>query len=915
MSKPDARGVFKRWEKFAAWSVGLTLVLGSGGFVVRSGVDAAQERLVAEAKIAQQMLAQRLDSSDAVLTSLTSLYQASEELSSTELAALSQPLLSDYPFIATISYLTWVRRSERAAFEVSVRRAGFTQFRIRDYPSTAPGLVESGDREQYLPISFLEPLEPQRARFLGVDLLNEPAMAEAVQLAVGSGEMYGTVSKELSPGEPGYALVKATYFGHFAPGTSEERRQQVSGAFLLVLDVQRMLNDIQDHYPGLGIVLTLGRELADTGSLVLGRREPRSQRGQALLPSLRFNRTLSLHDDRINLEVFSQPSHKDLNLWMALLVMTLTGIFAGSLLYALRNRRLSHLDRQAAQDAIFREKERAEVTLQSIGDGVITADTDGLIQYMNPIAEELTGWSGVAAGGRKFADVVTLLREGKREPVVDPFKHCLERFQPRGDLLLLRRDGHATAVDHRGSSLRDRKGITIGAVLVLRDVSRERQLANELAYQASHDPLTGLSNRWSFETELRGALDSSRMKGVSHALCYLDLDQFKLVNDTCGHSAGDQLLKQTAELLSAQLRDSDLLGRLGGDEFGALLFDCSMSRAEEIAERLRRVLRESRFRWEDKVFEIGVSIGIVPIRHDTGTLGDVQTAADLACYAAKDEGRDCVYVYQPGDEAIAKRHGEMQWHRRITVALDEDRFALYWQVIQPLDPALKPTRIREFLVRMLSPTGEIVPPMAFIPAAERYTLMASIDRWVIENALEVIGNIDADGKYQDLYTINLSGQSMADLELADFVLDRMRSANVLPSRLCFEVTETAAISSFHQAATFIEKLRDAGCLFALDDFGAGLSSFGYLKRLPVDFLKIDGQFVRDITRDPVDLAMLKSINGIGGVLGIRTIAEAVEDQETLDLLKTIGVDYAQGYHIGRPEPVRETLTEKAIKRA
>ena len=911
MIEPDARGLFKRWEKFAAWLVALTLVLGSGGFLVRSGFDEAQERLVAQAKFAQQMLTQRLDSSDAVLTSLTGLYQASEELSSTELAALAQPLLNDYPFIATLSYLTWIPGSERSAFEESMRGAGLTSFRVRDYPSTEVGFVESGEREEYLPISFLEPLEPQRARFLGVDVLNEPAMARAARLAVGQGEMHGTVTKELSLGEPGYALMKATYFGHFAPETTEERRQQVSGVFLLLLDVQHMLNEMQDQYPEMGMVLTLGSELAGSGSLLLGRREPRAQTGKALFPRLEATRTLSLQDDRIKLDVFVQPSKEDLNLGASLLVMLFTGVFAGSLFHALRNRRIFHIDRQAAQDALFKEKERAEVTLQSIGDGVITADIDGLIQYMNPIAEELTGWSSTAAGGRRFADVVTLLREGKREAVADPFKHCLERFQPREDLLLLRRDGHATAVDHRGSSLRDRNGNTIGAVLVLRDVSRERQLSHELAYQASHDPLTGLSNRWSFEAELRGALDSSRTKSVSHALCYLDLDQFKLVNDTCGHSAGDQLLKQTAESLSTQLRDSDLLGRLGGDEFGALLFDCSMSRAEEIAERLRRVLRESRFVWEDKVFEISVSIGIVPIRHDTGTLGDIQAAADLACYAAKDEGRDCVYVYEPGDEAIAQRHGEMQWHRRIKVALDEDRFVLYWQVMQPLGPDLKPTQIHEFLVRMLSPTGEIVPPMAFIPAAERYALMASIDRWVIENALEVIGSIDTE-RDQDLFTINLSGQSMADVELADFILDRMRRANVPASRLCFEITETAAISSFHQAATFIEKLRNAGCLFALDDFGAGLSSFGYLKRLPVDFLKIDGQFVRDITRDPVDLAMLKSINGIGSVLGIRTIAEAVEDQDTLDLLKTIGVDYAQGYHIGRPEPVREACTELAI---
>ncbi len=879
----------------------LAFVAGCGALVVRGGLEDARSRLQARADLVQQEAARHLASGDAALVALVGLYQATEAMSSSELNTVAEEMLAANAHLTEIAYLAWVEAGERDWFEQDMHTEGRHQFRIRDFsPEGRLGPI-AGPRDAYLPVAFLEPLTPTSARLLGADMLDAADLRGTLETAFASGAVEAVA--QLGPGGRAFLVAKATYFGTLTPETPEERREQVSGAFLLRIDLDGLLADLATANPELAISL----EVSGGTQRQLGEVHPVSAATSLDLatPSrplrLTISRSLTHHEQELLLTLSSWPDAAAMNLWQSLFVVAMAALFAATAVYAMRDRRLTRLREREAAEAMYQEKERAHVTLQSIGDGVVTADNALRVQYMNPIAEALTGWSNASAIGHPLTDVVNLVHEHDRSPAIDPAAPSLEALNVDLHLLLVRRDGVASAVDHTASMLRDSAGDAQGMVLVIRDVTRERELANELAYQARHDPLTGLPNRREFEARLAEALNGCDGEH-RHALCYLDLDQFKLVNDTCGHVAGDQLLKQVSALLGAELRDGDLLARLGGDEFGVLLRSCNLARANEIAERLRNALEAYRFEWHRRAFELSVSIGVVPISDASGTIGDVQSAADLACYAAKDRGRNCVHVYDPSDQVIARHQGEMQWHARIKKALVEDRYVLYWQRMRALNTDVSPGEIREFLVRMRSPGGELISPAAFIPAAERYSLMADLDRWVIEHALEVIRDCGATPD-QLLFSINLSGQSVGQVELADFVIDRIGAFDVDPRLVCFEITETAAISNYHEAVAFIERLRDLGCRFALDDFGAGLSSFGYLKHLPLDYLKIDGQFIKDLLHDPVDTAMVRAIDGIARVLGVRTVAEMVETEAVVAKLHALGIDYAQGFHIARPEPV------------
>jgi diguanylate cyclase (GGDEF)-like protein len=422
-----------------------------------------------------------------------------------------------------------------------------------------------------------------------------------------------------------------------------------------------------------------------------------------------------------------------------------------------------------------------------------------------------------------------------------------------------------------------------------------------MIYLASHDALTGLLNRREFEARLLRAILSARHEEREHALLYLDLDEFKVINDTCGHLVGDEMLKQVTALLRSRVRRSDALARLGGDEFGVLLEDCPALRARQTAEEIRRTLRDFRFSFRDQVFEVGASIGLVPIASSSGDLAQVMSTADAACYVAKDRGRNRVHEYEPDDTGVAKRHGEMQWINRIQSAFEERRFRLYYQTIEPLGAgAARERPMCEVFVRMLDRDGRVIEPEAFVAAAERYHLIGSLDRWVVETALSAIARAQRGG-VRTLFTINLSGLSISDEGFLAFVVAELGKSGVDPRRVCFEITETAAMSKLDSALRFLATLRQKGCRFALDDFGSGLSSFAYLRNLPVDFLKIDGALVQDLMEDPVKRAMVESINQIGHVMGIHTIAEWVESQEVLDALREIGVDFAQGYMLSRPQ--------------
>jgi len=562
------------------------------------------------------------------------------------------------------------------------------------------------------------------------------------------------------------------------------------------------------------------------------------------------------------------------------------------------------------EEALFEAKERAEVTLRSIGDGVITTGTDGRVDYLNPVAEQLTGWSHDDAIGRPLDEVFQVLNELTREPltnVVTRRLECGKLCALKDTPALLRKGGGEHSIEASLSPICNRDGDIMGSVLVFHDVTELRGLARKMSHQATHDALTGLINRGEFERRLELLLNGTMSEDLpEHALMYIDLDRFKLVNDSAGHVAGDELLRQLTARLQLRVRGNDVLARLGGDEFGVLLENCSLQQAMDVAEDLRRITRSFRFDWEGKVFEVGASIGIVRIDHDSGSLSEILNAADSACFLAKDMGRDRVHVYTPDDKELARRRSETQWVHRVKHALAEDRLCLYCQTAESLDPAGGDILYREILLRMYDERGELVPPMAFMPALERFHTMPDLDRWVMKTALQMLGT-RRRWKNGEIFSINLSGQSLGDESFQQYVVERLQKSNVPLQHLCFEVTETAAIANLVLAARFIDRLKAMGCHFALDDFGSGLSSFGYLKQLPVDYLKIDGNFVHDIANDAVDHAMVDSINRIGHVFDMRTIAEYAETKEIIDVLRTLGVDYAQGNGVQTPVPLQECL--------
>jgi diguanylate cyclase (GGDEF)-like protein len=460
-------------------------------------------------------------------------------------------------------------------------------------------------------------------------------------------------------------------------------------------------------------------------------------------------------------------------------------------------------------------------------------------------------------------------------------------------------DNRVFAVEHTAAPIRDETGQIHGGILIFRDVTEVRMLASQLSYQASHDTLTGLVNRREFEIRLQHALDSARAEHRDHTLCYIDLDQFKVINDTCGHAAGDELLKQVANAFKAELRDNDTLARLGGDEFGVLLEGCIVEKAIPIVDKLRGIASAIRFSWDDKQFEIGVSIGVVPVTSVSGNLADLLSAADSACYEAKDQGRNRHHVYDPKDINIQRRQGEMHWVHRINDALEAHKFILYCQPIRPSNDVPSHPPRYELLLRMRDDDGKLIPPTAFLPAAERYNLMSLIDKHVVRRAMAVLQEATAAGQRLHL-TVNVSGQSLSEESFFGFMEGLFGEYNFPPQLLTFEITETAAVSNYSRAAQFISIMKDKGCLFALDDFGSGLSSFAYLKNLPVDFIKIDGSFIRDIIDDSTDRAFVESIHQIASIMGLKTIAEYVESEKIASELGRIGVDYLQGMHVGKP---------------
>jgi diguanylate cyclase (GGDEF)-like protein/PAS domain S-box-containing protein len=557
------------------------------------------------------------------------------------------------------------------------------------------------------------------------------------------------------------------------------------------------------------------------------------------------------------------------------------------------------------------QKPRAMATLDAMGESVITVDAEGRIDYINHSAEQLLSQQVNQVLGKTFAEVASLVDENDRRKLDDPVQKALGGASrvsaARRAVLLPANGGNERYVEISVTPLQlDGKDFS-GLVLVLHDTSELRGLTRQMTYQASHDALTGLVNRREFERRLQEALDSAQTGDAGHALCYLDLDHFKVVNDTCGHTAGDNMLREIASLIKETVRDSDTVGRIGGDEFALLLVGCPLEKARQIADNVVRSVNDYRFVWKDKIFNVGVSIGLVEIGRDSGTIEDIINSADSACYVAKKQGGLHVHVYSAREEANARHSGEIQWLLKLQGALRDNKFELYYQPIVHARAGGLSGPALEVFVRLAGENGQpAAPPAEFIRAAERYRLMPHVDRWVVQAVLSALGRGGLKLPPGRSVAINIAGQTLGDAEFLEFVVDCFDHTGANPGDICFEVTEASVVANLDHAQRFLGVLHGMGCEFALDNFGRGLSSFSTLKTLPMDYLKIDGSFIKNLAGDAVNQAMVTAMIELSRSLNFRVVAEHVEDQWALDTVTGMGIDFVQGFLVGRPQPLSMT---------
>ncbi len=565
-------------------------------------------------------------------------------------------------------------------------------------------------------------------------------------------------------------------------------------------------------------------------------------------------------------------------------------------------------DRRRAAELLVREQEINFAVLASISDGVLRTDLDGRITDLSAPAETIIGLSLDKARGRLLKDILVFFDPETGEAMEDPMDRCLLDETPSTEgrtCRVQRHDGSEVHLRYNTALMRDHDSAVIGGVLVLKDVQEQKQSERSMVYLATHDPLTDLVNRTDFERRLGNALTEARKARRQDTLLYLDLDGFKLVNDTWGHPAGDKMLKQFASFLKCRFRETDTLGRVGGDKFAVLLESCTISQARELMDKLYKDLKSFRFAWEDTSLSVSLSTGLAGVGPDEENVEKVLAAAEAACYLAKQRGGNRLYEYEPEEVATTERHTRLEVLHQVQDALRDNSFELHAQLIQPLQPEESRSPMYEILVRIQDKNGDLMLPGRFIPVAERHRIVSAIDRWVLTHCFTMLA--DASTPTLPRCCVNISGHSLGDDRFLEFVLHELSYRGAEPRNLFFEITETATVTNFEKAQRFISVLRDRGCGFVLDDFGSGLSSFAYLRNFPVDYIKIDGQFVRGLCRDSTQRALVESINHVGHVMQIRTIAESVEDADTLTALREMKVDCVQGHHIAHPVPLAELL--------
>ncbi len=869
--------------------------------VLKVQLNIAEREFREEADQISSLLQQQFNSTFTVISALSGWHHSQLKATGHELSIFSNEILANFPHINSIQYMSRIDPQERDLFEEKKREEGYAAYSIKQKNNRSQ-LVNSSQRSIYFPITFIEPLEPRSVNLLGYDAGSDPAISSSIFQAIQTGQTVISKPTRLLGKEPLLLAFKAAYKGKIVPKDIPGRLTQIDGVFAAVMEANQLqafvIDLLRNEKTSVFLYHKDHRRDEVQGQLIHYAPKNEITGLESLFPKFNYSNNLGNMQPFL-LEFQRGTSFRDIPIYLPLSVLMVYLLVFSLIRKMLKSDLVHAIASEQAQDEIFKEKETAEVTLHSIADGVITADMDNRVKYMNEVAEGLTGWSNESAYARQLDEVFVAINTETGEPepcLYNELALDINSGDSCASHTLLGHTGSRYQIKSSIAKIRDRSDEIVGTVIIFRDVTKEQELSRQMTHQARHDALTGLFNRREFEVQLNHSLEKSKNTDREDVLCYLDLDQFKVVNDTCGHVAGDELLKQLTHILHRNVRDSDVLARLGGDEFGLIIKGCSLDKAYEIASVLLNVIREYRFVWEEKTFDIGASMGLVQVSEEIGSIHEVMSAADSACYMAKDKGRNRIIAHTSDDHELLSRQGEMQWVHKIHEAFQNNRFRLFRQAVASLHNNDSISHY-EVLIRMRDDEGNYMLPMAFIPAAERYNIMPGVDRWVIHLSLLMMAIENDDA----IYNLNLSGKSLSHDGFLEFVIDEIDSSGVKPSRICFEITETAAIAHLGSAMNFITKLREKGCSFALDDFGSGLSSFSYLKNLPVDYLKIDGCFVKDMIDDPVDCAMVTCIAEVGRVMGIKTIAEFVENDEIKERLRSIGVDYAQGYAVASPE--------------
>jgi len=892
----------------------ISLLIATTGLLVWNDMQVADGKFNQEARRLYDDLSRSAGDINAVLDGLVALHNAVEVVDSEQFSLYAREMLNSYPGIHEIKMLTKVEHEFKDEYIKQMREDGFPTFNILEgelnhYKSWSP----TTHKKVYFPVTAIEPLLPEKIIEMGFDLYSEPKFAQAIDRAITTGNAASVTHVKLQNNESGYIVMKPIYAGRVLPTTEAERLSQALHLITVVVQSKDLLSR-KNINTGMNVALYQNDDDKASYDTLITRFNNNAKSPDAFVFSqCSFNKILNNNGQSLMLSVSRGIGFEIIRAKIMSATVIVWSMFVFLILYIVNTNYARRIEREESLQAWQWEKERADVTLHSLADAVITTNLEGVVEYMNPVAERLTGWKIDEAKGRGIEDIFRLVNETDERNLICPVVECIKRGMLKesdDDISLVHRNGEYLSIDYSIAPMYGQKNMVLGAVLVFQDVGSSRMLSKLLSYQATHDDLTGLYNRREFERRMSRSVERVFKYNEHYILLYMDLDQFKVVNDTCGHVGGDLVLRQIAELVTPLIKERETLARLGGDEFGILLEGYTLEEAKKIANDILEAIRKYRFHWSGKIFEIGVSIGIVDIDSGMQSISNIMGYADAACYLAKDMSGNNVQVYQMEDADYKQRKDQMKWVQRITQAFADSRFILYAQKIVSLHDDVD--EHYEILMRMLDDNGDIIFPQEYIIAAERYGSMQDIDRWVIRNAFihinRYVARMQADDSLPTRdFAINLSGHTLSSNAAIDYVKELLLEYPAIIKYLVFEITETATISNLMSAQHFIKVFRSMGVKFSLDDFGTGVSSFNYLKNLNVDYLKIDGGFVREIMVDPVDYAMVKSIAHIGHVMGIKTIAEHAETLEVCDNLRDMGVDYAQGFCLHEPEELENLV--------